>query len=294
MTVILSACPPIPLPSADVLQATARRLATDGPVRDRSHFAMLARQTRVLRGLATALQDRQWRPRVPYRRRVPTGRGRSRTLARLDPLDRLVDAALAPVAAAVLDPVLSPMVHGWRRGRGCASAVRSVVRGPLPDRTVLVQADIAQLYQELPHTCLLTSAGALGGAGWAFVLSRALPPWGTTTGRGLPEGASLSPILANVALALGLDRSLAALDPAHGVLAWARYGDDLLLAVRDESAAQDIWPVLEDVLRSESLRLQHRKCRVHRGNGPWSILGETVRRGSGGGGLEVVRPCPRR
>ena len=269
----------IPLPDPSVFQATARRLATHGPRRLQSQFVPLARDPRYTRTLHLHLVNRTWRPQMPSRRTVSTGRGRSRTLARLSPIDRVLDATLAPLAAHWLDGVLGPSVHGWRRGHGCRSALRSLLRTPLHPDAVWMQVDIARLFAELPHRRLLETAHQLGGADWAYILSRALASWGTRRGHGLPEGASLSPILANVALAQGVDRALDDWLRRGTLLRYARYGDDIVMVLPSDLNEDRLWASLDALFAAEGLRRNRRKSVVHRGPGPWRILGQLVERG---------------
>ena len=204
--------PPIDLARAltvDALLAEARRLGPAEPGVDLVRPGSLARSPWALERIRSDVLAGRWRPQAVKQRGVWKRGGGTRTLSILAAGDRVLQGALHRIAAPALDTLLDDRVHGWRKGRGCPSALRHLAAqagtGP---QLVVVQADIASLFDTLPHAGVDRAVAPLGDDAWAALHRAWLRAWPTSSGRGVPQGAPLSPLLANLALAGTFDRVL--------------------------------------------------------------------------------------
>lgn len=147
----------------------------------------------------------------------------------------------------------------------------------------VVKVDITSLFDELPLGRLERLAWAAHPHPvWRRLASTWLRAWATSPGRGVPQGAPLSPLLANLYLDDVLDRPLEAARDGLGVLAWMRFGDDVTLVVRAGHAARALaW--LDGAARRGGLRLSARKTVVAVGRLAAAVspvvLGRVVRMG---------------
>ena len=120
--------------------------------------------------------------------------------------DKLLQEVLRLILEAYYEPQFSPSSHGFRPGRGCHTAL-SEVRHRWVGTKWFVEGDIAQCFDSLDHTVLLSILrekihdnrflrliGHLLQVGY-------LEQWRyNATLSGSPQGAVLSPILANIYL----------------------------------------------------------------------------------------------
>lgn len=215
-----------------------------------------------------------WRPGPLLRitKRKPTGGTRTLRLPTL--ADRVVLAAVHDAVAPTFDRSLDPRVHGYRAGRSPRTAVAHLLRqaGSRP-WVELVHADIASMFDTLPHA-LLRPLAALGCVRWRTIVDRLLLRWATAPRRGVPQGAALSPLLANLALARSLDVHLARAVTDGHLAGWIRYGDDLVLLTDRPGGATSVLIALDGWVRRCGLRLAAHKTTVAR---PRSVLlGQTT------------------
>jgi RNA-directed DNA polymerase len=142
----------------------------------------------------------------------------------------------------VIEPIFEreflPMSYGFRPGRGCKDALREVDEWLKKGYTHVVDADFQGYFDSIPHARLKErieeriSDGRLLAllAGWMSQdIVQELKQWKPTGGT--PQGAVISPLLANIYLH-PLDRLMA----AQGY-AMVRYADDfvILCATAEES-----------------------------------------------------------
>ena len=220
--------------------------------------------------LASALAEGRYRPGPLRQFRVDKPDGRSRKLAVPCVVDRVAQTAVLQALTPALDARMADESFAYRPGRSVAQALavaRSAIAGGY---SWIVDADIERFFDSIPHrpllrelTIWLDDCRFLGLIGlWL----RAFAP----AGCGLPQGAPLSPLLANLYLH-PLDRILA----AAGILG-VRYADDLILLCRSRDVAERARRIASGALKASGLRLHADKTRIAHVSAGVVFLGETL------------------
>ncbi len=203
-----------------------------------------------LAALATALRSGQYRCRPLRRISIPKPDGGTRNLGIACIRDRVVQAACLSLLEPVFEPHFSRYSYGFRPGRSAHQAVaiaRAMIAG---GRKWAVIADIRKCFDNIDHDILLGLLAKRIADEELLDLIRAwlqvdvlefrdlLP-----TEVGVPQGESISPLLANVYLD-PLDKHFEWLG-----MAFARYADDFVILVESEAAAGEACRRLSDFLR---------------------------------------------
>lgn len=218
---------------------------------------------RYLGELAEDLRGGRYRAAAVRRVEISKGGGKTRPLGIPTVKDRIVQTAVKRVIEPIFEKEFLPMSYGFRPGRGCKDALREVDEWLKKGYTHVVDADIQSYFDSIPHARLTErieeriSDGRLLEllAGWLRQdIVQGLERW-TPTG-GTPQGAVISPLLANIYLH-SLDVRM-----AQQGFAMVRYADDFVIMCR---TAEDAMRALEEVkawTRDNDLSLHPDKTHV--------------------------------
>jgi RNA-directed DNA polymerase len=113
-----------------------------------------AHAERYLAELGEALQSGRYRPEAVRRVEIPKGTG-TRPLGIPTVKDRIVQAAVKRVIEPIFEHAFLPMSYGFRPGRGCKDALREVDGLLQAGYTYVVDADLAQYFDTIPHAALM-------------------------------------------------------------------------------------------------------------------------------------------
>ena len=199
-----------------------------------------ARAEDYLAELMTALREGSYRAQAVKRVEIAKGDGRFRPLGIPVVKDRIVQTAVKLVIEPIFEAGFHAGSYGFRPGRSCHDALGEVDRLIKQGYAYVVDADLAGYFDSIPHERLMQWVEARisdGGVldllrGWlGQEVLRDMERWTPTSGT--PQGAVISPLLANIYL-----------DPLDALMAAAghrmvRYADDfvVLCASREEAEA---------------------------------------------------------
>jgi RNA-directed DNA polymerase len=261
------------------VQANKGAAGVDGQSVDR--FA--AKAEVYLAELATALREDSYCPQAVKRVEIPKGDGRTRPLGIPTVKDRIVQQAVRLVIEPIFESGFCDGSYGFRPERGCHDALREVDRLLKAGYTHVVDADLQSYFDTIPHDRLMArveervSDGRVLGLirGWLKAdILKGLDRW--TPVEGSPQGAVISPLLANIYLD-PLDRLMA----EHGY-PMVRYADDFVILTRSHAEAEAALALVRAWVASNGLTLHPEKTRIancrKKGNG-FEFLGYRFERG---------------
>jgi RNA-directed DNA polymerase len=261
------------------VQANRGAAGVDGQSVER--FA--ARAEDYLCELATALREDDYRPQAVKRVEIPKGDGRTRPLGIPTVKDRIVQQAVRLVIEPIFESGFCDGSYGFRPERGCRDALREVARLLEEGYTHVVDADLQSYFDTIPHERLMARVEERISDGRVLDLIRGwlkadilygLEEW--TPATGTPQGAVISPLLANIYLD-PLDRLMA----AHGY-PMVRYADDFVILTRNHAEAEAALALVREWVTSNGLTLHPDKTRIancrKKGNG-FEFLGYRFERG---------------
>jgi RNA-directed DNA polymerase len=192
------------------LQAAWRKVAANAGaagVDRQSVEQFAARAEQYLGELEAALKAGRYEPMAVLRVEIPKGAGKMRPLGIPAVKDRIVQTALKYVIEPIFEKEFLDTSYGFRPGRGCKDALREVDRLLKAGYTHVVDADLTSYFDTIPHARLMARVGERVSDGRILELIKAFlhqdivkgaQRW-TPTG-GTPQGAVISPLLANVYL----------------------------------------------------------------------------------------------
>jgi len=192
------------------LQAAWRKVAANAGAAgvDRQSVERFgARAEQYLGELGAALKAGSYEPMAVLRVEIAKGAGKMRPLGIPAVKDRIVQTALKFVIEPIFEREFLDTSYGFRPGRGCKDALREVDRLLKAGYTHVVDADLTSYFDTIPHAQLMARVeervidGRILELIEAFLhqdIVKGAQRW-TPTG-GTPQGAVISPLLANVYL----------------------------------------------------------------------------------------------
>lgn len=200
----------------------------------------------------------------------PDGRQRPLGIAALE--DKIVQRAVAEVLNAIYEEDFLGFSYGFRPGRGQHDALDALAMAITRTKVSwIVDADIAGFFDTLSHDWLLRFVEHRVGDHRLLRLIRKWLKAGVmedgarvSTGRGTPQGAVISPLLANIYLHYVFDRWAEQWRRRHarGNVILVRYADDIVVGLEHEAEAERFLADLRQRLEGFALRLNPDKTRL--------------------------------
>ncbi|MFP4028556.1 MAG: group II intron reverse transcriptase/maturase [Candidatus Brocadiia bacterium] len=177
--------------------------------------------------------------------------------------DRVAQTALRNVLEPIFENGFAPRSYGFRPGRGCKDALREVDRLLKDGSRWVLDADLKGYFDSIPHDQLTEAVQREVSDGRIIDLLEKYLTAGVMEGaelwrteRGTPQGAVISPLLANLYL-----------DPLDHMMAEAgyqmvRYADDFVILCRSEAEARQARERVREFAEAHGLRLHPEKTRL--------------------------------
>ena len=221
------------------------------------------RAAEYLQELSQALKSGSYRPQPVKRVEIAKGPGKTRPLGIPVVKDRIVQTALKMVIEPIFEKEFEESSYGFRPQRGCKDALREVDRLIKKGFTHIVDADLASYFDTIPHDGLMALVQERISDGRILELIRGylkqdvisdLKRW-TPIG-GTPQGAVISPLLANMYLH-PLDRLMR--EKGYHMI---RYADDFVVMCSSAEAAQTALAEVREWVDQNGLSLHPDKTHV--------------------------------
>jgi RNA-directed DNA polymerase len=254
-------------------------------------------EERILR-LQQELKAGKYKPSAVRRVEIPKPEGGSRPLGIPTVTDRVVQAALVEVIGPIFEVRFASRSYGFRPGRGCKDALRDVDEALKQGLVHVVDADLKGYFDSIPHAELRSRVHARIKDGAVLrlmdgflrqpILSE-VAEWTPETGT--PQGAVLSPLLANIYL-----HPLDELMEASGYR-MVRYADDFVVLCATAAEAQAALERIRGWVAQAGLTLHPEKTRIanlSEAGGHFDFLGYRFYRSPNDKLKRVIKPKKRK
>ena len=222
-----------------------------------------AQAGKYLEELSEALRNGHYRSQAVKRVEIPKGGGQTRPLGIPTVKDRIVQTAVKLVIEPIFEVQFLATSFGFRPERGCKDALREVDKLIKEGYVHVVDADLKAYFDSIPQDRLMQRVEEYISDGRVLALIKdwleqdilaGMQRWTPTAGT--PQGAVLSPLLANLYLH-PLDLRMM----AKGYR-MVRYADDFVVLCRTAEEARAALSEIENWVNENGLTLHPDKTHV--------------------------------
>jgi len=246
--------------------------------------ALEAHLEEVIAGLSRQLREDRYQPQPVKRVWIDKlGSKEKRPLGVPVVRDRVVQTALLYVLEPIFERDFAEHSYGFRPGRSAQAAIARVEDLLRKGYTWIVDADVKSYFDTIPQDRLLAAVAQKVSDGRVLGLLEKYLQQGVMetakewkpTEQGTPQGAVISPLLANIYLDR-LDQELR----ARGIEV-TRFADDFITQSRTEAEAMTVLEVVKQVVSELGLTLHPQKTRIVEASQPggFEFLGWHFERG---------------
>jgi len=222
-----------------------------------------AHETDELARLQALLASGTYTPNAVRRVQIPKGDGKTRPLGIPTVRDRVVQTAIRNAIEPIFERDFAEQSYGFRPRRSAHGALKQVVTWLEEGLRYVVDADIKSYFDTIPKQALMARVRERIADGRVLQLIRSfldqqiveeLARW--TPESGTPQGAVLSPLLANIYLD-PLDHRMSALG-----YRMVRYADDFVVMCQTSEEAETALAAIRDFMDEAGLTLHPDKTRI--------------------------------
>ena len=221
------------------------------------------RADKRLTRMSEQLREKRYEPQAVKRVWIPKSDGKKRPLGVPTIIDRVVQTSLRNTIEPIFEKKFMNCSYGFRPGRGCPDALREVERGLEQGRTWVVDVDIEQYFDSIDQGRLMEEVAEEIADGSLLDLVQQFLEQEVMDGmkrwrpdRGTPQGAVISPLLANIYLH-PIDVAM-----TREEYRMVRYADDMVILCTSREDAEAALARLNALLTERGLRLHPVKTRV--------------------------------
>lgn len=217
-----------------------------------------------LEKLAETLRTGTYKP-LPVRRKyiLKPGSSEKRPLGIPTVIDRIVQTALRNVIEPIFEHEFDPCSYGFRPKLGCQNALGEIEPLLAAGYMHVVDVDVRKYYDTIPHQGLMNEVAKRIADGRVLDLIQAYLHQGILEemklwmpDKGTPQGAVVSPLLANVYLH-PVDMAMRAAG-----FTLVRYADDMVMLCRTREEAEAALVKLGELIQVRGLQLHPDKTRI--------------------------------
>ena len=237
-----------------------------------------------LPALQDKLQKGEYQPQPVRRVWIPKLGSKELRPLGIPPVEnRVVEMAVRQVIEPIFEQTFAEQSYGFRPGRGAKDALRRVQQLLDAGQVWIVDADVKGYFDNIPQDKLLAAVEEHVSDGAVLELLRRFLKQGVMesgkgwqpTETGTPQGAVISPLLANI--------YLNPLDHLMARQGWqmVRYADDFIILCASEQQAQTALTTVRQWMEAAGLTLHPTKTRIvnAREPGGFDFLGYHFERG---------------
>lgn len=221
------------------------------------------RKEKNLTWLEEQLKAGTYQPEAVKRVEIPKERGKTRPLGIPVVRDRVVQNAIRMVIEPIFEKEFSERSYGFRPGRKAQEALRRVDELLKQGYRYIVDADIKEYFNTIPHEPLMKLVAKHIADGRVLDLIEeylnqrimsGMKVWKPT--QGTPQGAIISPLLANIYLH-PLDKQLEELGYEE-----TRFADDFVIQCRSQQEAEQALETVKLWMAAAGLELHPGKTKI--------------------------------
>lgn len=225
-----------------------------------------------IRDVVNRMKAKQYRPQPARRVYIPKDEHTKRPLGIPVQEDKMVGKAVSRVLESIYEADFYECSHGFRKGRGCQTALKAVneilLKQPVNH---IIEADIKGFFDALSHKWMMELLSRrINDPSLLRIIARFLiagymdSELLVESTSGVPQGGTLSPILANVFLHYVLDEWFTEEIKPHisGQCHLVRYADDFIILVQFKEEAYRVMELLRKRFSQFDLELHPDKTRI--------------------------------